>query len=212
MAGNTKMLWQEFVIRTGFEPTFEEYAEIEEAYYHFDGNKDAFCEDFVKNGGEQKIYDARAKKIEQLRSKMAEMEKNFMTTIKRQAELIESLKHDLEVEQEWKPYENERNVKQSEYEQLAQCVGKCGARYMTDAEAIDWVVQETGFARERIQIVHELPMEEINRHHQVRRTGKMFDRRPIYDATDYHYIVFNIRANVTHGWELHNDELTPYWD
>lgn len=82
---------------------------------------------------------------------------------------------------------------------------------MTDDEAIDWVVRETGFARERIQIVHELPLEEINRHRQVRRTGKMVDRRPIYDATDYHYIVFNVRANETHGWELHNDELTPYW-
>ncbi len=206
------MLWQEFVTRTGFEPTFEEYAEIEQAYYQFNGNKDAFCKDFMENGGEQKIYDARAQKIEQLRSKMAEMEKDFMTTIKRQESLIEKLKHDLEVEQEWKPHESEHNVKQSDYERLAECVGKCGARYMTDEEATDWVVQETGFARERIQIVHELPMEEINRHRQVRRTGKMLDRRPIYDATDYHYIVFNIRANVTHGWELFNGELTPYWD
>ncbi len=48
------MLWQEFVARIGFGLTFEEHAEIEDAYYHFDGNKDAFCEDFVKNGGEQK--------------------------------------------------------------------------------------------------------------------------------------------------------------
>lgn len=205
------MLWQEFVTRTGFEPTFEEYAEIEEAYYQFDGNKDAFCEDFVKNGGEQRIYDARTQKIEQLRSKMAEMEKDFMATVKRQEALIESLRHKLEVEEEWKPFESEHNVKQADYEALAKSVGR-GAHYMTDEEALDWVVQETGFARDRIQIVHELPMEEINRHRQVRKTGKMLDRRPIYDATDYHYIVFNVRANVTHGWELHNDELTPYWD
>lgn len=205
------MLLQEFVIRTGFEPTSEEYAEIEEAYYSFNGNKDAFCEDFVKNGGEQKIYDARAQKIEQLRNKMAEMEKDFMTTVKRQEVLIESLRHKLEVEEEWKPYESEHNVKQADYEALAKSVGR-GAHYMTDEEALDWVVQETGFARDRIQIVHELPLEEINRHNQVRKTGAMIDRRPIYDATDYHYIVFNVRANVTHGWELHNDELTPYWD
>ncbi len=205
------MMLSEFVERTGFEPTSEEYAEIEEAYYHFDGNKDAFCKDFMQSGGEQKIYDARAQKIEQMRSKMLEMEKDFMVTINRQEAKIESLKHELEIEQEWKPYENEHNVRQNDYEQLAQYVGNAGAHYMTDEEATDWVVQETGFDRERIQIVHELPAEEINRHNRFRRTGKMIDRRPIYDATDYHYIVFNVRANGTHGWELFNGSLTPYW-
>ena len=45
------MMMQEFTERTGFEPTFDEYAEIEEAYYEFEGDKDAFCADFVKNGG-----------------------------------------------------------------------------------------------------------------------------------------------------------------
>jgi len=37
------MLKSEFIERTGFEPTAEEYAEIEERYYNFDGDKDAFC-------------------------------------------------------------------------------------------------------------------------------------------------------------------------
>ena len=120
------------------------------------------------------------------------------------------LETELEREKEWKPYEDEHNVKQADYEKLVHEIGH-GAHYMTDEEAIDWVVQETGFARERIRIVHELPLEEINRHGRVRRTGKMIDRRPIYDATDYHYIVFNVIANVAHGWELHNDNLTPYW-
>lgn len=205
------MLLQEFIDRTGFEPTPEEYAEIEKAYYAFNGNKDEFCKDFMANGGEKKVYAERAHKIVELRNEMAETEKRYKATINRQAEQIETLKRDLEIEQEWKPYENRRNVKQSDYERLAECVGKYGARYMTDEEALDWVVQETGFDRERIQIVHELPVEEINRHCQVRKTGKMVDRRPIYDATDYHYIVFNVRANVTYGWELYNGELTPYW-
>ena len=38
------MMMNEFIERTGFEPTAEEYAEIEEQYYSFDGDKDAFCE------------------------------------------------------------------------------------------------------------------------------------------------------------------------
>ena len=42
------MMMNEFIERTGIEPTAEEYNEIEEAYYKFDGDKDAFCRDFVK--------------------------------------------------------------------------------------------------------------------------------------------------------------------
>lgn len=37
------MLLSEFIDRTGYQPTAEEYAEIEQAYYVFDGDKDAFC-------------------------------------------------------------------------------------------------------------------------------------------------------------------------
>ena len=35
------MMMNEFIERTGIEPTAEEYNEIEEAYYKFDGDKDA---------------------------------------------------------------------------------------------------------------------------------------------------------------------------
>ena len=45
------MMMSEFIDRTGFEPTAKEYAKIEEAYYNFDGDKDAFCKAFVKDGG-----------------------------------------------------------------------------------------------------------------------------------------------------------------
>ena len=33
------MMISEFIERTGFQPTAEEYAKIEEAYYDFDGDK-----------------------------------------------------------------------------------------------------------------------------------------------------------------------------
>ena len=42
------MMMSEFIDRTGFEPTAKEYAKIEETYYDFDGDKDAFCKAFVK--------------------------------------------------------------------------------------------------------------------------------------------------------------------
>lgn len=34
------MLISEFIERTGFQPTFNEYQQIEDAYYNFDGDKD----------------------------------------------------------------------------------------------------------------------------------------------------------------------------
>ena len=49
------MMMSEFIDRTGFEPTAKEYAKIEEAYYDFDGDKDAFCTAFVKDGGARKL-------------------------------------------------------------------------------------------------------------------------------------------------------------
>lgn len=44
------MLMQEFTDMTGFEPTPEEYQEIEKMYLKFDGSKKAFCQDFVERG------------------------------------------------------------------------------------------------------------------------------------------------------------------
>lgn len=38
------MLLEEFSARTGYVPTLEAYREIEEEYYDFPGDKDAFCE------------------------------------------------------------------------------------------------------------------------------------------------------------------------
>lgn len=200
------MMINEFIEMTGFEPTMEEYSEIEEAYYSFDGDKRAFCKHFVDNHSEQTIYQKRVEKINKLRSQVMEVEKALMKTIADRDAEIAMLKAKLEHEQEWKPFEDDHNVKQASYEHLAGC-----GRKMTDEEAIDWVVEETGFSRERIKILHEVPELEINRHRQVRRTGKMIDRSPVYDATDWNYVRFDVQANVTRSYELYNDELTPFW-
>ena len=69
------MMLSEFVERTGFEPLPFEYEKIEEAYYNFDGDKDAFCKAFVEGDGERKIYQARAAEIDRLNGKILEMDK-----------------------------------------------------------------------------------------------------------------------------------------
>lgn len=42
------MLVSEFIDRTGYQPTAEEYAAIEHEYYHFKGDKDAYCRAWCK--------------------------------------------------------------------------------------------------------------------------------------------------------------------
>lgn len=69
------MMMSEFIDRTGFEPTAKEYAKIEEAYYDFDGDKDAFCKAFVKDGGARKLCKARAAEIDRLNSLLLESER-----------------------------------------------------------------------------------------------------------------------------------------
>ena len=184
------MMMQEFTDRTGFEPTLEEYAEIENAYYEFDGDKDAFCADFVKNGGELKVYAARAQKISQLKSQMQELDKMMKQAATEYEAKIARLEKEIEREQEWKPYNDERLVRQEDYDHI-----RSAGREMTDAEAIEWIAQEFGFASEKIRINRTMKTFEINRHSQLRKVGEI-DRRPMYDATDWYYIFFTVA-----GWE-----------
>lgn len=201
------MMMQEFIDRTGFEPTPDEYSEIEEAYYRFNGNKDAFCSHWLKTVGLEGIANARAAKIEQMRSTAVETEKELMKTIAERDTEIERLKKQLEREQEWTPYEGEHNVSQADYERLE---ADGSRRELTDDEAADLIANEFGFDRSKIRIVHTAPKQEINRHRQVRTVGS-YDRKALFDVWDYNYILFNVIGNVAMGYEMHNGQLQMYW-
>lgn len=43
------MMMSEFIERTHIEPSYEEYHYIEESYYEFDGDKNAFCKAWLKD-------------------------------------------------------------------------------------------------------------------------------------------------------------------
>lgn len=70
------MLKEEFVERTGFEPTDDYYhGVIEPAYENSDMDKDAWCAEWVNDGGIQKAYDALKadlRKIVKVHAKMGE--------------------------------------------------------------------------------------------------------------------------------------------
>ena len=43
------MMRSEFIERTSYEPNADEYEMIEQSYYEFDGNKDEFCKQWLKD-------------------------------------------------------------------------------------------------------------------------------------------------------------------
>lgn len=205
------MMLSEFVERTGFEPMAAEYAKIEEAYCGFDGDKDAFCAAFVHGDGEKKIYQARAAEIDRLNSKILELDKMIQQSSAEYERRLAFLQSELDRELEWKPYEFTQNVSQAEYAELVKGIAGGSARYMTDDEALDWVCQEFGFDRSQVTILHEIDEQEINRHNLCRASGRKIDRRPVYCATDYHYIRFNAGRGAWQ-WEAWNGQMRPFWD
>ena len=205
------MMLSEFVERTGFEPMPAEYAKIEEAYCSFNGDKDAFCKAFIDGDGEKKIYQARAAEIDRLNGKILDMDKTFQQSSAEYERRLVFFQSELDKELEWKPYEFTQNIPQAEYAELAKCVDSGSARYMTDDEALDWVCQEFGFDRSQVTILHEINEQEINRHNLCRASGRKIDRRPVYCATDYHYIRFNAGCGAWQ-WEAWNGQLHPFYD
>ena len=90
------MLMSEFFDRTGFTPTYEEYQEIEEAYYNFDGNKDAFCKAFVDGNGEKRVCALRVTKIEKLKSQLLESDRTIKEVTAQYEQKLQSLQAELD--------------------------------------------------------------------------------------------------------------------
>lgn len=195
------MMIQEFTKLTGIDPTTEEYAVIEELYYNFDGDKRAFCKEFV----ETNMMDAVRKQIiSNLHEELTQVYNKLRKEARESAILageIERLKADLEREQEWKPWENEKALKQNQYDALA----KDGSSHeMTDEEAKEWISNEFGFAPGKIQINRQMKVYEVSRHDILRQVGEI-DRRPFYDATDWYYVFFTVCGLE---YEAYNGSLT----
>lgn len=73
----------EFVERTGFDPTAEEFTKIADSYYRFDGDAEAFCKDFVENHRDRDYYVARADEIAKLKGQILELDKQFKNECER---------------------------------------------------------------------------------------------------------------------------------
>ena len=196
------MMIQEFEKLTGIEVTTEEYAEIEQMYYEFDGDKQAFCKKFVKDNGMVTVL-RKMLKVEKEDHRGAELElaqvrKDYDNYSHDMVKAMEKLKAQLEQEQEWKPWVPADAVPQNDYDHL-----KSSGREMSDAEAIEWIAGEWGFSTDKIRINRKMKKYEVNRHHQLRTVGEI-ERDPYYDATDWYYVFFTVCGME---YEAHNGTL-----
>lgn len=184
---------EEFETRTSFYPDSVAYQVIEEEYYKFEGDKDAFCEAFKKNldGIAQRTQREANSRLWKL------MQYNTDSFNELKAE-VERLKVALEHEQEWQPYEMKENTSQADYDHLRE-----HGRVMSDEEAKDLLYDWFGFAREKVRILRSVPTYEINRHHRLRKSGET-ERLPLYEATDWNYIRFDCGCMA---YELYNDQI-----
>lgn len=196
------MMMSEFIERTGFEPSAEEYEKIEEQYYNFDGDKDAFCTNWLTQGGILRCCKERALKIEQLNSKILEIEHMSRMEDKKLQQRIADLEAQLDRELEWKPCTGSgTNMDQERYEQLASA-----GKVLSDQEAKELIADECGFSPEKITIIHTASSYEVNKYRQLRQAAE-YDRKPVYESTDWNYIRFDCASFM---YELVNGELEFY--
>lgn len=196
------MMMQEFTERTGVTPTFLEYKGIEDEYYAFDGDKDAFCKAWMAASGPAKLYAARAHRIEQLENFLGELRKEHLTEVKQLKARISALELDLEKELDWQDTDGAgTNMEQGRYEHLERC-----GRKLTEEEAKQLVHEEFGFDPEMVEIIAVVSTYQVNKYHKLRKK-ETFERVPCYESTDWNYIRFNCR-----GWqyEMVNGQLRNY--
>ena len=201
------MTIKEFEQLTGCYPTSTAYAAIEQAYRDFDGDKAAFCQAFqenqdglasrIRDNANQSYFAEIGGYVHEIRTRDA-----LIGTLRQQ---VEELTQQLEREQEWKSCEDTDNVLQKAYEELE--AGR-NTRELTEEEAKNLLSDWFGFEKQRIQILSAVPVYEVNRHRQLRKTGER-KRPPLYNATDWNYIYFCCGRM---SYELHDGELDPYLD
>ena len=201
------MLKVEFEQQTGVYPSERMYRIIEQHYNNFDGDKDQFCAAYLKN------YDNLAVKIQMdadlkdihAAKEMEQIKKNYKEQIEKLNEALAQVRHKLDVELEWKPYELPENVSQEVHEELKD---SSITTIWSDQKATEFLSSELGFEKERIQIIRTVPVYEIDRHRHYREVGTV-ERQPLYAATDWNYIRFDCARNQ---YEYYNGELRFFYE
>ena len=198
------MLLQEFEQRTGIYPPDELYTAIEAKYNASNMDKDEFCRMYRDNVDGFAEVIQREVTLEEVKreSRHTEQIRELEAKIESLQKKIESLEEQLEKAQGWKPMEVSK-MSQRDYEKL-----KANGEIWNEDKAKDWIEDEFGFRYDRIIIYTAIPLYEKSNDGHMRENGKV-DRPPVYNATDYNYIRFDVE-----GWQYEavNGQLYQYYD
>ena len=194
------MLRSEFEVLTGIYVDDEMMDVINERYMSFEGDKRVFCQAYKSN------LNGLAQSIQQETNRRRfKSEADQEDDTKELEDRITELKAELDREKEWQPYQVSA-MNTVDYAKLAAYCRKP----LTKEAAAELVASEFGFAKENVVICNELPSFRKDRHGKIEQCGKE-DRQPVYDATDYNYIRFNVKAKgTTFFWEMVNGELEAF--
>lgn len=108
------------------------------------------------------------------------------------------LLNELEEEEEWKDY---GRCPLERYKELSK---SALSRVLDDEYCKKLLYRLYGFAEEKIAIIRDVPICQINRHGKIRITGTEI-REPIYVSTDWNYIRFSVCGLE---YELYNGNLS----
>lgn len=108
------------------------------------------------------------------------------------------LLNELEEEEEWKAY---GRCPVERYKELSR---SALSRFLNDEYCKKLLYRLYGFAEEKIAIIRDVPICQINRHGKIRITGTEI-REPIYVSTDWNYIRFSVCGLE---YELYNGNLS----
>lgn len=196
------MLMQEFTDMTGFEPTVEEFNQIEAEYYRFNGDKQAFCKDFVERSGEKQVYARRAEYIKELESQLMDQEKEYTARLAELTAKNIHLQEELDRELDWQLTTSAgTKMYQEEYDDLLR-----HGEVLNCVQAVNIVCKEYGFARDRVEIKKEVSTYQENKRGELREKERM-ERDPVYSSTDWNYIRFDCAGLQ---YEMINGELVKY--
>ena len=191
------MLKKEFIERTGFEPSDSDYKLIEQQYYAFDGDKDAFCKKWMDENGVQKLYDNAVSKITQLEFRLGDARGEIVKLEKRINKL-----------EKWTPANTTgTRFAQDDYEALISSCNRLNEE-ITKEEIREYIHKITGFDKDKIEFVDEVNTYEVNCENMLRISGT-YERVPVYYALDWNYARFDC---IDYKWELINGYLVPYND
>ena len=196
------MLYNEFVTLTETEVSDEEYSYIEQSYYDSELDKAEFCKLWKRDcdNGRWAAELALRKKLDRMTEELKEREKKISELVAQ----TESLCRQLDREQEWK-LSDRAGTHMSQEKYIALCRNSDNICYDT---AKNIIAKEFGFQLDKIEIITEVETYEVSRHYRLRRKDT-YTREPLYSASDWNYIRFNV-ANLQ--YEMINGELEQYCD